>query len=391
MLDSIQIGTTGLLGYARGLRAIANNTANLDTPGYKAGSVQFADLFYTRSGTSTQPDAEGHGLATTGTRLDFRQGDLRQTGNDFDLGVQGEGFFVLRNAQGEIHYTRAGQFQFDQQGVFVNRADGSKVLGVDARGQRTEIQLQGLQTAPGKATTLARLTGNLSSTVADYSVPSVKIYDSSGEEHMLSLKFTSAQSQTPGAWNVEVLEGSTSVGTGQLVFADGHPTAETAKLVIDYQPAGRQKVAITFDFSSDVSSYAAGTLSTLGLSAQDGHGPGNLTKLGFDASGTLVAEYANGEKVKGTKLLLARFSTPDAVEQVGSNEFAAANGAAWEEGVAGEGAFGQVQSGVLEMSNVDLSREFSDLVVLQRGYQASSQVISTANDMLQELFRMKSK
>lgn len=391
MLDSIQVGTTGLLGYAKGLRAIANNTANLDTPGFKAGNVQFADMFYTQSATSGNAQAEGHGLTTTGTRLDFRQGDLRQTGNDFDLGVQGEGFFVLQDAQGGTRYTRAGQFQFDQQGVFVNRADGSKVLGLDAQGQRSEIRLQGLQTAPGKATTLARFTGNLSSTVADYPVPSVKVYDSLGEEHTLSLRFTNGQSRAPGAWNVEVLDGTTSVGSGQLVFADGKPTAETAKLSINYQPAGRQSVAITFDFSSDVSSYAAGTLSTLALSAQDGHGPGNLTKLGFDDSGTLVAEYGNGEKVKGARLLLARFRTPEAVEQLGANEFVAANGAAWEEGVAGQGAFGKVQSGVLEMSNVDLSREFSDLVVLQRGYQASSQVISTANDMLQELFRMKSK
>jgi flagellar hook protein FlgE len=382
---------SGLLGYAKGLRVIANNTANLNTPGYKAATLQFSDLFYAASqGTDGSAAHLGYGLATGGTQLDFRQGDLRQTGNDFDLGVDGEGLFVLRTADGATRYTRAGQFEFNQDGLFVNRIDGSKIVGVDASGQPADIKLDGLRTAPGKPTALVRFTGNLSSTVSDYTANSVKIHDAVGEQHTLSLKFTSA-GPTTGTWNVDVLEGATSVANGQLVFVDGKPSAATAKLGFSYQPAGRGARQLTLDFSSDVTSFASGNLSTLAMTAQDGLAPGNLTKVGFDAAGSLVASYSNGDTVKGARLLLARFRTLAAVRPEGANQFAQAGGLAWDTGVAGEGAFGAVRAGVLEISNVDLSREFSDLVVMQRGYQASSQVLATANDMLQELFRMKAK
>ncbi|RYY67468.1 MAG: flagellar hook-basal body complex protein [Comamonadaceae bacterium] len=176
-----------------------------------------------------------------------------------------------------------------------------------------------------------------------------------------------------------------------MVFADGSPTVATEKLTFNYTPAGRAARPVVLDFSSDVTSFASGTLSTLAMASQDGYAPGNLTTAAFDDKGELVATYANGQTVRGPRLLLARFSSPDAVEDLGGSRFAQANGLAWDSGAAGEGAFGRIRSGVLELSNVDLSREFSELVVMQRGYQASSQVIATANDMLQELFRMKAQ
>src|SRR4051812_3938987 len=188
MLDSINVGMTGLLGYAKGLRVIANNTANLNTPGYKAATLQFSDLFYAASqGTGGSSARLGYGLATGGTQLDFGQGDLRQTGNDFDLAVDGEGLFVLRTPDGATRYTRAGQFDFNQDGVFVNRVDGSKVAGVDANGQPADIKLDGLRTVTGKATALARFTGNLSSTASERTVGSVKVFDAIGTEHALSV------------------------------------------------------------------------------------------------------------------------------------------------------------------------------------------------------------
>ncbi len=127
------------------------------------------------------------------------------------------------------------------------------------------------------------------------------------------------------------------------------------------------------------------------MASQDGYGPGALTQVAVDATGTLVATYSNGPTARGARLALAWFGSEDAVQDVGGNLFAEANGIAWRRGAAGEGGFAAVRAGSLEVSNVDLSREFSDLVVMQRGYQASSQVVSTANDMLQELFGMKHK
>jgi len=391
MLDSIHVGMTGLLGYAKGLRVIANNTANLNTPGFKAATLQFSDLFYAASqGTGGSSARLGYGLATGGTQLDFRQGDMRQTGNDFDLGIDGEGLFVLRTTDGAMRYTRAGQFEFNQDGLFVNRGDGSKVVGLDANGQATDISIDGLRTAAGKRTDTVRFTGNLSSTGTEGSAGSAKVFDALGTEHTLSVKFTRANATT-GIWDVAVSEGATSVGSGQVEFVNGKPTATTAKLTFSYQPVGQEAHDLTLDFSSDVTSFASGQLSTLAMSSQDGRAPGALTKLNFDTSGALIASYSNGDTAKGVRLQLARFRTPEAVRAEGGNQFVQAEGLAWDVGVAGEGAFGVVRSGVLEMSNVDLSREFSDLVIMQRGYQASSQVLSTANDMLQELFRMKAK
>jgi flagellar hook protein FlgE len=391
MLDSINVGVTGLLGYQQGLRTIANNTANLNTPGYKSSSLQFTDLFYSSSASGGRDVQLGYGLGTAGTRLDFSQGDLRQTGNDFDLAVDGEGLFVLKDAQGQTRYTRAGQFGFDANGVLVNRIDGSKVMALDDAGRTVEITLDGLRGAPGKETSLARLTGNLSSTATEETVSPVKVFDPLGQEHALSVKFSNTHATTAGSWKVEVFDGTDLVGTSQIVFVDGEPTAATGKLTFTYTPAGGAAQSLTLDLSSDVTSFASGSLSTLAMTSQDGFAPGSLSKVTFDAAGTLVATYGNGQTVKGSRLALARFDSLDAVEAMGGGEFREASGMAWTLGSAGEAGFGPLRAGMLEISNVDLSREFSSLVVMQRGYQASSQVISTANDMLQELFGMKHK
>ena len=392
MLDSIQVGLSGLLGYSRGLRVVANNTANLNTPGYKTSSLQFTDMFYaTSEGAAGGRSQFGYGLATAGTHMDFRQGDLRETGNDLDLGLDGDGLFVLRDTQGRTRYTRAGMFQFDPEGLLVNRIDGSHVIGVDVAGRQADVSISGMRTTPGTPTATVRFTGNLSSTSTSQTVGSIKVIDALGEEHLLSLKFTNTASTTPGSWHVELFDGATSVGTADMVFVDGKPQPTSASLTFTYTPAGRPAQTLVFDFGADVTSFASGNLSTLAMASQDGRPPGNLTKTSFNARGVLVATYSNGQTVEGARLLLARFRSADAVEDLGGSQYEAADGRGWIEGAAGEAGFGTLRAGVLEISNVDLSREFSDLVVMQRGYQASSQVVSTANEMLQELFNMKNK
>ena len=231
MLDSIQLGFTGLQAFQRGLRVIANNTTNLNTPGFKSSSLQFSDLMDANtSGGAPGEAALGHGVDALGSRIDWRQGDFRETGNDFDLALDGQGLFVLRDAQGQTRYTRSGQFQFDGDGVLVNRADGSKVLGRGADGTLGEITMAGLRTSAGKATEVARFTGNLSSTTTEQTIGSVKVDDGAGGEHDLQVHLTSLAPDKAGSWTVELLDGSTSVGSAELAFEDGHPTAQTSKL-----------------------------------------------------------------------------------------------------------------------------------------------------------------
>lgn len=392
MLDSIYVGMTGLLGYSRGLRVIANNTANLNTPGFKSSSLQFADLFYSRDGLGGGggKDQVGFGVNTAGTSMSFKQGELRQTGNDLDLAIDGQGLFVLQDEQGKTTYTRAGQFKFDTDGTLVSRINGEKVMTMDANGGFAPVSLAGKMINLGKPTSRVQFSGNLSNTATEQTAGGITVIDAGGTSHTLSLKFSVKSAGASGTtMKVELMEGSTVVSTGEMVFMNGKPTATTAVVQASYTPSGQPAMALTLDFSSDVVLFAGQT--TLKADSQDGVGPGAMSGAAFDATGTLVMTYSNGQTVKGPKLALARFDSPDAVGSVGDNQFEALNQNAWHVGVASEGAFGSVRSGRVEISNVDLSQEFSDLVIMQRGYQASSQVISTANDMLQELFSMKSR
>lgn len=396
MLESIYVGMTGLLGYSRGLRVIANNTANINTPGFKSSSLQFADMFYTggnlAGGNASQNrDQVGFGLNTTGTAMSFKQGELRQTGNNLDMAVDGQGLFVLQDAEGKITYTRAGQFKFDDNGVLVSRANGEKVMGMDDGGTLAEISLAGQMLNQGRPTSRIKFAGNLSNTLKDQTaVGTVRVVDAGGIVHTLTAKFVTTEATTSGTtMRVDLLDGAAVVGSGSMFFIGGKPTPQTSVMNVTYVPTGQPPMTLALDFSTDVVLFAGDV--TLKMDSQDGLGPGTLTGTAFDANGVLRLSYSNGQTVKGTSLALARFDSPDAVAALGNNQFEMVNKNAWHYGKAGEGAFGSVRAGQIEISNVDLSQEFSDLVIMQRGYQASSQVISTANEMLQQLFSMKSK
>jgi flagellar hook protein FlgE len=389
MLSSIYIGMSGLQGYSQGLRVIANNTANINTPGFKSSSLQFADMFYTSGNSGSGTMQVGYGLNTAGTVLNFEQGELRQTGNNLDLAIDGQGLFTVRDSAGNTHYTRAGQFTFNADGVLVSRVDASEVMGQDSNGAIGPISIAGLSTIEGKATTMVAFSGNLSSTATEQTIGSVKVIDSLGGEHLLTVKLTNESATTPGAWKVELMDGTTVVGTGEIIFENGRPQVGHSIVNLTYSPSGLPAIPLTLDFSKDVTSFASGNLSTLTFASQDGYTPGALSGVSFDGLGTLVLTYSNGQTVKGARLSLGRFDSLEAVAANGNNQFDATNSLAWHTGLAGGGGFGLVRSGMVELSNVDLSQEFSDLVIMQRGYQASSQVISTANDMLQELFQMK--
>jgi flagellar hook protein FlgE len=384
MLDTINIGITGLQGFSRGLKVIANNTTNMNTSGYKSAALQFSSLF----DAGGENGGQGGGLSAGFTALNFSQGELRQTGNDLDMAIDGHGLFMLKGADGKIHYSRAGEFQFNSDGVLVNRADGADVLGVGADGNLSTISIGSQHFSTAGATTLVTFGGNLSSSQATQTINAIKVVDTAGGEHQLTATFTSKGS---GNWDVSFKEGSTVVGSGTIAFSNGKIATASSSIAFDYTAPGLGATRVTFDFSNNVTSFASGSLSTLAMATQNGVAGGELTETAFDANGTLLMTYSNGQTVKGPKLALSRFDTADGLEPAGASELSSVGIPGWHIGTAGSGAFGTVKAGWIEQSNVDLSQEFSNLVITQRGYQASSQVISTANDMLQELFGMKSK
>jgi flagellar hook protein FlgE len=405
MLDSIFIGMSGLMGYSRGLRVIANNTANINTPGFKGAALQFGDLFYASGPASgamagAAVNQLGQGLTTYATSLDFSQGELRQSGNDLDLAVDGQGLFVLKDKDGDLRYSRDGEFKFDDEGFLVSRTTNAKVMAYDEHGALVEVSLKNLRTNPAKATSTVSMRGVLASHAnasgtpdGTHTLTDVTVMDAVGAEHSLLVQFKQVATTQLNTvrWEVTVKDGTTEVGTGSIMFVGNQIDPASSKVTVSYQPSGQSAIPITLDFSQDVTSQVQGNDSTLAVTKTDGYAFGSLTQATFDADGVLNLKYSNGQTVKGVHLALSRFNSPDDVRSAGDNLFEPTDASTWESGTAQTGAFGAIRSGVVEISNVDLSSEFSDLVIMQRGYQASSQVVSTANEMIQELFSLKGR
>lgn len=395
MIDSIYLALTGLRGYQRGLKTIANNTANLNTPGFKGSTLLFADM-YASGGGLGGPGAgsQGLGLNTLGTMLSFQPGQLQSTDNGLDLAVDGAGLFVLRDAAGRIRYTRDGQFKFGADGVLVTQVGEEQVMALDDAGALVPITLADLRTNAGARSAQLSFSGNLPATPENSTANNITVFDQAGVPHQLSLQF---HRNADGTYTVSAQEGTAAAvaATGQLQFIGGVIDPAHGSVTLRYPLGAAADDAAAWDmqlnFTPNLTLQSSGTTVNLTVTSQDGHVPGSLTGTAFDANGTLQLSYSNGQTTHGARLALARFDSVDAVRAVGDNRFEAADPRGWVTGRAGNDGFGNLKSSMVEMSNVDLSSQFSDLVIMQRGYQASSQIVSTANEMLAELYGMKSK
>jgi flagellar hook protein FlgE len=390
MFDTILIGTSGLLTHAKGLRIVGNNLANVNTPGFKSSQLQFASLFDQGSGMSNGANAEGNGagLTSLGTAISFRAGLDQSTGNPLDMGISGNGFFAVRRDD-QILYTRSGDFGFNNDGLLVNSV-GDHVLGLDSGGKLVDINLNGLGGSLPKATTTVKLTGNITSTVAspvvNPTLNGVSVIDANGVAHTLNLSFQNAGSGTYVATVFDSATGA-SLATGNIKFTAGFPAAGQNSLSFSYATAGVAAFTVKLDFADNVTSLITST--TLGVASQDGYAAGVRTDQTIGADGIVTVHYSNGQTAVGPRVAMADFKTDDDLEEVGGSAFRAKAGVTAQFGYAGNDSFGKLMAGHREGSNVDLAEEFGNLILMQRGYQASSHVISTANDMIQELFDMK--
>jgi flagellar hook protein FlgE len=395
MLETLYVGMTGLDSYAKGLNVISNNVANLNTTGFKGSQLQFADLYYKNNdgglGAGDPQQQIGAGVGTGGTFLNFQQGESRQTGGDLDLLIDGPGLFVLRK-DGQTTYTRAGQFQFDKDGFVVDQTNGARVAGLAGDGQLIDLSITGLRANPPKATTKVKFNGNLSTGDTQHLVTNVTVYDTLGAPTVLKLTFDNTNAVTAGSWKVTAATADgTVVGSGEVRFKSGKPELGFDTVTLGFTPKDGQAMSLTLDLSIDVTSFSGGTESTLAVASQDGYATGSLVKASFDGDGNFVTTYSNGQTEKHGRLALAWFTHTDALEQIGGNQFVNRFGQAPNIGQAGQAEFGKIVARSLEMSNVDLSQQFSEMIVTQRGYQASSQIITTANEMIQQLLDMRGK
>ncbi len=394
MFDSIYTGMSGLISYSKGLSGIGNNVANMNTPGFKGSDLEFLDLFYRYqySGSPDQgasPYTQGGGVQTGASVTRFTQGDFRQTGNTLDAAVDGNGFFVLRT-DGRTLYTRAGQFEFNPQGILVSREDGAEVAGYEG-GSLTRISLAGRRSVPATATTRIEFSDSLSVGSPTHEITNITLYDSLGVQHALTLSMTNNSTTTPGSWTFTLKEGTQTVTSGEVRYSgSGTPVPGFERATFVYTPTnGARSEVVSLDFSA--SNAFSSASSTLRVSAQNGKAAGFLSTTALDVDGSLVLSYSNGETVRSHKLALAHFVDTSVLQPEGGNRFALFGDARPVYGSPGQSVFGALRVGSVELSNVDLAREFSELIVVQRGYQASSQVISAANEMIQQLGEIRGR
>ncbi len=408
--SALYTGVSGLNANGNAMSVIGNNIANSNTVGFKSSRTVFADLLsasITGSGGTSQVGRGSQLSTVTGI---FSQGTFENTESNYDLAVEGEGFFVVSpGSSNESFYTRAGAFNFDGDGYMVN-AEGMRVQGKPyladgtlSPGDPTDIQVAVGAEIPARSTTDVTLTTNLNASESNlafgsfnpadpatynYSVSST-IYDSLGNTHVLTTFFLK---NSTNSWDYVVRDDggttlATSGGTGPLTFDTGGNLSAGGTINIAGVNWANGSAAQTFDVNFNTTQYNSN--SQVISQDQDGYGPGSLTKILIDSEGNVVTNYSNGEQIKQAAVVLAKFPNPQGLFREGGNLFSSTDAAGpARTGIAGS-ELGTIFTNSLEQSNVDLGAEFVRLITTQRGFQANSKIITTTDELLGELINLK--
>lgn len=417
MLRSMFAGISGLQNHQVKMDIIGNNIANVNTIGFKKSKVSFQDIMSqtisnasapteTRGGTN--PMQAGLGVTIGSIGAIHTAGNLQSTGRMTDIAIEGEGFFILKSGEQEF-YSRAGDFTFDRTGYLLN-SNGYKVQGflpvydeatgreVINRGDITtlgDIKIEIGGPSEAKATENISIGRNLNTQkgVGETVVTPIEIYDINGNPYQVEVRFTKNDIDSwDYAITVTDYEGNAmemAEEEGQLVFTSaGRLNLEESDInAFTFTNRFGEEVEVNLDFAR-VTQYASPT--TIEADHQDGYANGTLDSVVIDPSGIITGVYTNGVTKALGMLALASFSNPAGLNAVGGNLYqTSSNSGLPSKGAAGVAGRGIFSPGALEMSNVDLSEEFVDMISTQRGFQANSRIISTSDEMLQELANMK--
>ncbi|WP_324650455.1 flagellar hook protein FlgE [Georgenia sp. H159] len=397
MLRSLFSGISSLRSHQTMLDVTGNNIANANTTGFKAGRTLFEDTLSQLvqapgapqgANGGTNPAQVGLGVRVAAVTNDFTPGAAQQTGRSLDMMINGDGFFVV-NSGGEQLYTRSGAFTLDALGRLVT-SSGAQVQGwaadangvVNPNGPLTGLALPVTTTMGARATGTATFTGNLPADAAVDTalVRTIEVYAADGTATSLDLTFT----KQPGAtWSVQVADGSgNALGGGTVAF-----TAGGALQAVNLPPVTVAGNPVALDLGQ-LTGFAG--LTTVEASSQDGQGAGVLQSFSMSADGTLMGSFSNGLKRAVGLVAVGNFANAAGLEKTGGSMLrASVNSGEPQVGRAGDGGRGSLTGGALEMSNVDLSQEFTNLIIAQRGFQAGSRVITTSDELLQELVNLK--
>lgn len=386
MFQAFFNGLSGMLSFSKNLDTVSNNISNMNTPGFRA-----ADTFY--DSLSGGNGNGGIGTQISGLGYRFTSGDIKQTGNATDVAINGQGFFTLLQ-EGNQYFTRAGQFSFNSDGILIDKNSGASVASISDTGALSEFDISNLRMLAPVASTSVDLSGNLSSGASTHEISGVKVFNRLGEEIELTLKFTKSTTVT-GEWTVDVSNSSdpsTVLSSSKIMFgADGTPESADSSFSVAISDSMDGTTSISFSLGnpsnfSKSTSMDTGTTSTLKAAVKDGSAIASLTGIEFSADGVLSLKYSNGETKKGPSLAIANVKDLTSLTQVKGNIFEAqsSSGVSFEK--AGKGGLGSIVGKSIELSNVDLSREFADMLVIQRGYQASSRLLNVSNQLLEQLY-----
>ena len=431
MMRSMFSAISGLRAHQTWMDVIGNNIANVNTTGFKVGRVRFTDILSqlvrgasgpteTRGGIN--PLQIGLGAVVGAVDTIHTQGALQLTGKPSDLAIQGDGFFVVSDGSQTL-YTRDGAFDIGSDLRLVNPSNGFYVLGwqadangnVDTAGPVGPITIPIGQQLDAVPTTQITVQGNLNANqdpaaAAPHFVTKVSITDSLGKRHEFYILFEKVEPDpntpnTTNTWNYTLQEddprttstteddpdfalGGTTSGT--LVFdADGNldlAASSISAVDLDSTAGGASSITVTPDFSRLTQLAAPYSANA----AANGAPAGSLTTFTVSQSGQVLGIYSNGvTKVVG-QIALALFTNPGGLMKVGGNAYLpTVNSGEPIVGPADSGGRGKIASGYLEMSNVDLAQEFTSMIMAQRGFQANSRVITTSDEVLQELVNLR--
>ena len=410
MLRSMFSGITGLRAHQQMMDVVGNNIANVNTAGYKAQNAVFETVISQAVKSPAAPVGAGVaienqggqnglqiglGVAIGGVSTNFNQGSAQLTGVSTDFMIQGDGFFVANNGTENL-FTRAGAFTTDAEGQLVT-PDGSIIQGwmanatgvIDTNGVIGDIALPvSTYVAPVVSDALT-VSGNIPKALANAGTvtSAITVYDALGTTATATATITKTGAN---AYTMSINGGAAVVvafnaATGALAGGQANPITVTGGNVPADNIANGQAYVVDI---TGLTEYASP--SSFAVTNQDGQGVGALSTFTTTADGQLIGVYSNGVKQPIAQLAVANFNNPNALEKVGDTTYRnTVNSGVALIGEAMADGRGSIQGGTLEMSNVDLAGEFTNLIVAQRGFAANSRTLTATDEMLQELMNIK--
>lgn len=423
IISSLATAISGLEANGQALGVTSDNIVNANTTGFKGSRTEFHSVL--AHDLSTSAGEIGRGVQVAGTTTLYTQGPMTKTERGMDCAINGDGFFVLRGQGRGTTYTRDGSFRFDKDGWFTSLG-GSRVQAYLANDGKMTGKLGDLRipfnSIPAKPTKNIELHMNLdgrtpvSDTPIDLTRPdetsqfhaNVAVFDSIGNQHSVGVYFNRTSDST-WEWHAMTDGGNLAGGTqgaptevaqGSMNFDQlgNLTTSEQTLTNTSFSKGAMADQALHFDFGNiasneEISRREATTMygskHSLFRSTQDGWSAGYLSNTNLDADGHIKGTFTNGETRLLGKLAVARFEGPERLSKAGQNQYKETMASGMPLlGEANTSGRGSIASQTLEGSNIDLAKEFVDMIRSQRGFQASAKSISVANNMLDEVVNL---